>query len=68
MQNARLFPYLSAQTIAALNDSAASDGIPVADLLEQAIAREVKRRAKRRALIARTRRLTQFDPLAVRLD
>lgn len=68
MTAARDIPLVSARMTRALNAAAMADGIPVDDLLEQALERELKRREKRRALIARNRRVAVFPMLQARTD
>lgn len=68
MSDAMTNPRLSANTVRALNAAAMADGIPVDDLLEHALERELKRREKRRSLIARNRRVAVFPMLQARTD
>lgn len=60
-------PQLSDAAQKALTEAARKDGIDMADLLEQALERELQRRNRRRALIARHRRRTVFPVLEARI-
>ncbi|KPP93098.1 MAG: hypothetical protein HLUCCA08_10900 [Rhodobacteraceae bacterium HLUCCA08] len=62
MQNAKPIPLLSTEMTIAAQVSAAQDNIAVEELIELALERELRRRAKRRAALRRNR-LAAMRPL-----
>lgn len=63
MQNANVIPMISTEMTVAAQVSAAQDGITVHELVELALERELRRRAKRRAALRRNRQQVTLQPL-----
>ncbi|WP_420857225.1 hypothetical protein [Marivivens marinus] len=63
MKAIRITTFLAPDVEAALRDTAAEDGMTVAEFLDEAIGKEVRRRMARRKALYRNRLSARLEPL-----